>query len=96
MALTESPSNIYGASWGADDQIIFGIAFTPEMLDLLWLDTFPEAEVTRILDAGHYLQEDAYEVIVPALLTSSGADAHTAAPPSRPVLVRGTPAPRRH
>ena len=24
MALTESPSNIYGASWGADDQIIFG------------------------------------------------------------------------
>ena len=44
------------------------IAFTPEMLDELWLDTFPDAEVTRIPDAGHYLQEDAYEVIVPALL----------------------------
>ena len=48
------------------------IAFTPEMLDLLWLDTFPEAEVTRILDAGHYLQEDAHEVIVPALVDFVG------------------------
>ncbi len=48
------------------------IAFTPEMLDLLWVDTFPDAEVTRILDAGHYLQEDAYEVIVPALLDFVG------------------------
>jgi haloalkane dehalogenase len=48
------------------------IAFTPEMLDELWLDTFPDAEVTRILDAGHYLQEDAHEVIVPALLDFVG------------------------
>jgi haloalkane dehalogenase len=44
------------------------IAFTPEILDQLWLQTFPDAEVTRIADAGHYLQEDAYEVIVPELL----------------------------
>jgi pimeloyl-ACP methyl ester carboxylesterase len=44
------------------------IAFTPEMLDRLWLATYPDAEVTRIQDAGHYLQEDAYEVIVPKLL----------------------------
>ena len=44
------------------------IAFTPQVLDQLWLNTFPEAEVTRIDDAGHYLQEDAYEVIVPELL----------------------------
>ncbi len=44
------------------------IAFTPRMVDDLWLGTFPHAEVTRIPDAGHYLQEDAHEVIVPELL----------------------------
>lgn len=44
------------------------IAFTPEILDQLWLQTFPGAEVTRIEDAGHYLQEDAHEIIVPQLL----------------------------
>lgn len=44
------------------------VAFTPDMLDGLWLRTFPEAEVVRIPDAGHYLQEDAHEVIVPELL----------------------------
>jgi pimeloyl-ACP methyl ester carboxylesterase len=45
------------------------IAFTPEMLDRLWLKTFPDARVTRLADAGHYLQEDAHERIVPQLLT---------------------------
>jgi pimeloyl-ACP methyl ester carboxylesterase len=44
------------------------IAFTPEMLDRLWLRTFPHAEVMRLEDAGHYLQEDAHERIVPALV----------------------------
>jgi cis-3-alkyl-4-acyloxetan-2-one decarboxylase len=44
------------------------IAFTPEVLDQLWLRTFPAADVTRLDDAGHYLQEDAHERIVPALL----------------------------
>ena len=44
------------------------IAFTPDMLDQLWLRTFPDAEVERIDDAGHYLQEDAHERIVPALI----------------------------
>ena len=44
------------------------VAFTPEMLDDLWLRTFPDASVTRIDDAGHYLQEDAHERIVPQLL----------------------------
>jgi haloalkane dehalogenase len=44
------------------------LAFPPEMLEQLWLKTFPDAEVMRIPDAGHYLQEDAYERIVPALL----------------------------
>ncbi len=44
------------------------IAFTPDMLDELWLADFPEAEVTKVPDAGHYIQEDAHEIVVPALL----------------------------
>lgn len=44
------------------------IAFTPDILDDLWLKSFPNARVMRIPDAGHYLQEDAHERIVPELL----------------------------
>lgn len=44
------------------------IAFSSAMLDQMWLRTFPGAEVTRLEDAGHYLQEDAHEHIVPALV----------------------------
>jgi pimeloyl-ACP methyl ester carboxylesterase len=43
-------------------------AFTPAVLELLWLKTFPDAKVVRLDDAGHYLQEDAHELIVPELL----------------------------
>lgn len=45
------------------------IAFLPTYLDTLWLDTFPDATVTRLEDAGHYLQEDAHERIVPELVS---------------------------
>lgn len=48
------------------------VAFLPIYLDTLWLDTFPEAEVTRLDDAGHYLQEDAHERIVPELVRFVG------------------------
>jgi haloalkane dehalogenase len=44
------------------------IAFIPAILEQLWLGTFPHAGVIRLEDAGHYLQEDAHERIVPALL----------------------------
>jgi haloalkane dehalogenase len=44
------------------------VGFTPDMLDELWLPTFPDATVVRLDDAGHYLQEDAHERIVPELL----------------------------
>jgi cis-3-alkyl-4-acyloxetan-2-one decarboxylase len=44
------------------------VAFTAVMLEGLWLRTFPDAQVTRLEDAGHYLQEDAYELIVPELI----------------------------
>jgi haloalkane dehalogenase len=43
-------------------------AFVPAYLDTLWLDTFPDAQVTKLDDAGHYLQEDAHELIVPELV----------------------------
>jgi haloalkane dehalogenase len=48
-------------------------AFLPAYLDTLWLDTFPDARATRLEDAGHYLQEDAHERIVPALVQFVGA-----------------------
>jgi pimeloyl-ACP methyl ester carboxylesterase len=47
-------------------------AFTPAVLDELWLATFPHAAVTRRPDAGHFVQEDAYERVVPALLHHLG------------------------
>lgn len=50
-------------AWAMQD-----IAFTPSYLNDLWLKDFPNAKVLRIPDAGHYLQEDAHEVIVPALV----------------------------
>jgi cis-3-alkyl-4-acyloxetan-2-one decarboxylase len=43
------------------------VAFQPSYLNDLWLPDFPQAEVLRIPDAGHYLQEDAHEKIIPAL-----------------------------
>jgi haloalkane dehalogenase len=52
-----------GIAWGMKDA-----AFTPAVLDELWLGTFPHATVTRVPDAGHFVQEDAYERVVPALL----------------------------
>lgn len=42
--------------------------FRPETIDEMWLQTFPDVEVVRLEDAGHYLQEDAHELIVPELL----------------------------
>ncbi|MGH2956324.1 MAG: alpha/beta fold hydrolase [Solirubrobacterales bacterium] len=65
--------------WGMRDP-----AFTPQMLDNLWLRTFPTAEVTRLEDAGHLLQEDAHERIVPELLR------FLAQPPGRTTVDRPT------
>jgi pimeloyl-ACP methyl ester carboxylesterase len=52
-----------GIAWAMKD-----LAFTPDVLERAWLGTFPDAQVLRLDDAGHYLQEDAHERIVPALL----------------------------
>ena len=48
------------------------VAFLPAYLDTLWLGTFSDATVTKIDDAGHYLQEDAHERIVPELVRFVG------------------------
>ena len=59
--LKDKPTMI---AWAMKD-----IAFLPEYLDELWLRDFPNADVMRLPDAGHYLQEDAHERIVPKLVT---------------------------
>ncbi|MCC6486673.1 MAG: alpha/beta fold hydrolase [Candidatus Hydrogenedentes bacterium] len=64
VALREKPVFI---AWGMKD-----IAFVPAFLDELWLADFPHAQVLRLSDAGHYVQEDAHEAIVPALLDFLG------------------------
>lgn len=43
------------------------VAFSPETLDNMWLKTFPHADVTRVENAGHFIQEDAHEVVIPHL-----------------------------
>ena len=45
--------------WGMQDW-----CFTPHFLER-FLDIFPQAEVHRLADAGHYVIEDAHEQIVP-------------------------------
>jgi haloalkane dehalogenase len=48
-------------------QMIWGMrdwCFRPQCLELL-REAFPEAEVHRLADAGHYVVEDAHERIVP-------------------------------
>jgi pimeloyl-ACP methyl ester carboxylesterase len=49
-------------AWGGHD-VVFG----PDVL-ARWLAEFPDAQVLRLPDAGHFVQEDAHELLVPALL----------------------------
>jgi pimeloyl-ACP methyl ester carboxylesterase len=69
--LKDKPTMI---AWAMKD-----IAFRPKYLDRLWLRDFPNADVLRLPDAGHYLQEDAHERIVPKLLTHLESVFQTAA-----------------
>jgi haloalkane dehalogenase len=48
--------------WGMRD-VLFG----EDVLDM-WRETLPAAQVTRLEDAGHYVQEDAHERVIPELL----------------------------
>jgi pimeloyl-ACP methyl ester carboxylesterase len=48
-------------AWGMRD-----VAFGPDIL-AQWRERFPDAPVLELPNAGHYLQEDAWEEIVPAI-----------------------------
>lgn len=48
--------------WGMKDRVLLPAAIS------LWLQTLPQAEVIRIPDAGHFVQEDAPERAVSALV----------------------------
>lgn len=56
------------------------VAFSPDALDAMWLKAFQNAEVIRVEDAGHFIQEDAHEVVIPELIDFIGG---SAMPPSR-------------
>jgi len=49
--------------WGMRDRVLL-----PTYIESLWLDTFPEARVTRLKHAGHFVQEDAHDQVI-AMLT---------------------------
>ncbi len=44
------------------------MVFTPAVLED-WRKTLPDAPVTQLDDASHFVQEDAHERIVPQLLS---------------------------
>jgi haloalkane dehalogenase len=44
------------------------VAFSRETLDRMWLRSFPHAHVTRVEDAGHFIQEDAHHIVIPELI----------------------------
>ncbi len=56
--LRDRPMSIF---WGMKD-----FCFTPAFLEE-WVTRFPDAEVHRFADAGHYVVEDAHEQILPAM-----------------------------
>jgi haloalkane dehalogenase len=49
-------------AWAEQD-----VVFARAALDL-WLKDFPRAELLRLPAAGHFLQEDAHELVIPALV----------------------------
>lgn len=49
------------------------IAFKPETLEGMWLRDFPHADVTRVADAGHYIQEDSPDLTISELLAFAQA-----------------------
>lgn len=48
------------------------VAFSLETLDGMWLKSFPHARVVRVTNAGHFIQEDAPEIVIPELIKFIG------------------------
>jgi haloalkane dehalogenase len=45
------------------------VAFSRETLDKMWLQSLPHADVRRVDNAGHFIQEDAHHIVIPELTT---------------------------
>jgi serine/threonine-protein kinase len=63
VTLTESPAAIYGASWGADDQIVFGT--TAGLFRVSGGGGEPEAEALTTVDAEHGENGHRWPFIIP-------------------------------
>jgi haloalkane dehalogenase len=71
--------------WGMRDW-----CFTPHFLER-FLEFFPQGEVHRLADAGHYVIEDAYERIIPLIeqfLTANPLSTPAVRPATTPVIPR--------
>lgn len=51
------------------------VAFKPDTLEKMWRPMFPHADVVRLADAGHFIQEDAHERVIPELFDFIAAGA---------------------
>ena len=68
-------ANLEAAFAGKPVKIVWpmkDVAFSAEALDGMWLKAFPHAEVTRVENAGHFIQEDAPETVIPELMDFIG------------------------
>ena len=59
------------------------VAFSPDTLDGMWLKSFPHADVLRVEDAGHFIQEDAHEIAISELMGFIGRPASKAGAPNQ-------------
>jgi len=68
-------ANLEAAFAGKPVKIVWpmkDVAFSAETLDGMWLKAFPHAEVKRVENAGHFIQEDAPETVIPELMDFIG------------------------
>ncbi|MEM9573720.1 MAG: alpha/beta fold hydrolase [Pseudomonadota bacterium] len=50
------------------------VAFLPETLEDMWVPMFPDAQIVQVQSAGHFIQEDAHETVIPELMDFIGRD----------------------
>lgn len=44
------------------------VAFSLETLENMWIRFFPHADVRRVEQSGHFIQEDAHDIVIPELM----------------------------